>query len=495
MNEPSGATKKAAIIGGGVIGGGWAARFLLHGWSVDVFDPHPDAQERIAAVIGNARKSLPALADVPMPREGEISFVRTIGEAVAGANWIQESVTEDLALKHAVLAEIQVAAAADAMIGSSTSGFKPSELQQGSADPARIVVAHPFNPVYLLPLVELVASPQTGTDLIEAARAVLTSIGMHPLHVRNEIDAHLADRFLESVWREALWLVKDDIATTEEIDDSIRYGFGLRWAQMGMFETYRLAGGEEGMAHFIRQFGPALQWPWSRLTDVPEMDEKLVQKIAAQSDAQSGDYTLRELEGIRDRNLVGILRTLKERDWGAGQALNAHDVFLRQHVVDHADTDESLPLRLLDLSVLPAWIDYNGHMTEFRYVQVFSDSCEALLRRVGMHDDYVAAGNSWYTAETHSQYFDEVGVNEAVYTTAQIILADARRLHVFYRLHAGLDDRLLATLESMYLHVNQETGRVAKASPAAAERLLAMAALHAELPKPETAGRSVGQRK
>jgi carnitine 3-dehydrogenase len=210
MSERSAARGRAAIIGGGVIGGGWAARFLLHGWDVAVFDPHPDASDRIAEILSNARKSLPA-----------------------GADWIQESVTEDLALKHAVLGEIQVAATADALIGSSTSGFKPGELQQNAADPERIIVAHPFNPVYLLPLVEIVASPETSAELVERACTMLSSIGMYPLIVRNEIDAHLADRLMESVWREALWLVKDDVATTEEIDDSIRYGFGLYAARVG----------------------------------------------------------------------------------------------------------------------------------------------------------------------------------------------------------------------------------------------------------------------
>ena len=485
---------KAAIIGGGVIGGGWAARFLLHGWDVCVFDPHPDTAQRIDEILVNARKCLPALADVPMPVEGQVSYVDSIAAAVAGAAWIQESVSEDLALKHAVLAEAQANAPADAVIGSSTSGFKPSELQQGSANPAQILVAHPFNPAYLLPLAEVVAGPAGDPDVVDRACEALRSIGMQPLVVRKEIDAHLADRFLEAVWREGLWLIKDDIATTAEIDDAIRLGFGLRWAQMGMFETYRLAGGEEGMAHFIRQFGPCLQWPWTKLTDVPELTEDLVQKIAEQSDAQSSDYSLRELEAIRDRNLLGFLRVLKERDWAAGQGLNEHDKFLREQLGDDVVEDSSAPLRLLELSVLPGWIDYNGHMTEFRYVQVFSDTCEALLRRVGMHDEYVAAGNSWYTAETHNQFFDEVAVNEPMYSTVQILFADPKRLHVFYRLHAAEDDRVLATLEAMYLHVNMETGKVTAASDAAIAPLLALAQAHAELDNPEAAGRYVGQR-
>ncbi|MFT5344236.1 MAG: carnitine 3-dehydrogenase, partial [Paracoccaceae bacterium] len=280
-------TKIAAIIGGGVIGGGWAARFLLNGWDVRVFDPDPEAQRKVGEVLDNARRSLPGLSDVPLPDEGGLSFHDDLGDAVAGAVWIQESVPERLDLKHKVFTTIQQHCDAGAVIGSSTSGFKPSELQQGATRPGQIMVAHPFNPVYLLPLIELVTTDVNDADLIEAARALLVSLGLHPLHVKKEIDAHIADRFLEAVWREALWLIKDGIATTEEIDDAIRYGFGIRWAQMGLFETYRVAGGEAGMKHFIAQFGPALKWPWTKLMDVPELTDELINKISDQSDAQS----------------------------------------------------------------------------------------------------------------------------------------------------------------------------------------------------------------
>lgn len=484
---------KAAVIGGGVIGGGWAARFLLHGWDVAIFDPSPETPKRIEEILTNARKSLPALADVPMPAEGTVSCADSVEEAVAGADWIQESVSENLELKHKVLAAVQSAAPDTAIVGSSTSGFKPSELQEGSQNPGQILVAHPFNPVYLLPLAEVVAGPNGDDTTVERACALLRSVGMEPLVVRNEIDAHIADRFLEAVWREALWLVNDDVATTGEIDDAIRFGFGLRWAQMGLFETFRLAGGEGGMAHFIRQFGPCLSWPWTKLMHVPELTEGLVQKIATQSDDQSGDCTIRELEAIRDRNLVGIMRSLKERDFGVGKTLNAHDANLRTDMVADASLDAKEPLRLMDLTVLPAWIDYNGHMTEFRYVQVFSDCCEVLLRRVGMHDEYAAAGHSWYTAEAHTQFYEEVAVNQPMYATVQVIFADAKRLHVFYRLHSGEDDRLLCAMEAMYLHVYLESGRVVAATDEAMRALNTLTTAHANLEKPEAAGRYVGQ--
>lgn len=322
-------SNRVALIGGGVIGGGWAARFLLHGHDVALCDPDPDCQSKVELVLDNARASLPALHDAPLPDEGRLRVAADIADAVRDAHWIQESVPERLEIKRAVFREIEASAASDALIGSSTSGFRPSQLKDGAAHPERIFVAHPFNPVYLLPLVELVPGDGHDVATIERARAVLDGIGMKPLVVRREIDAHIADRLLEAVWREALWMIKDDVATTAEIDDAIRFGFGLRWAQMGLFETYRIAGGDAGMAHFLEQFGPCLKWPWTKLMDVPDLDDALVQTIATQSDAQSGVHSIRELERIRDRNLVAMMRALKSTDWGAGAHLNLHDAKLR----------------------------------------------------------------------------------------------------------------------------------------------------------------------
>jgi carnitine 3-dehydrogenase len=232
-------------------------------------------------------------------------------------------VPERLDLKHSTLAAIDAAAPGDAIIASSTSGFRPSQLAEPLVHPERLIVGHPFNPVYLLPLVEVVGGRRTGAAVIERAIAIYRSLGMHPLHVRAEIDAHIADRLLEAVWREALWLVNDGVATTEEIDDAIRFGFGLRWAQMGLFETYRIAGGEGGMRHFISQFGECLTWPWTKLMDVPELTDELIDTIATQSDEQSGHHDIRELERIRDRNVAAMLLALERNDWGAGRTIAA----------------------------------------------------------------------------------------------------------------------------------------------------------------------------
>ncbi|MBM3612320.1 MAG: carnitine 3-dehydrogenase [Alphaproteobacteria bacterium] len=481
--------KKAAIIGGGVIGGGWAARFALNGWDVAVFDPDPEAPRKVGEVIANARAALPALSDTPMPPEGRVRFAATITEAVEGADYIQESVSERLDLKHRVFAQIQQAAHG-VPIGSSTSGFKPSELQQGAADPSVIFVAHPFNPVYLLPLAEVVPSPASDPALIERAKTILREIGMFPLHIRKEIDAHIADRFLEAVWREALWLVKDGIATTEEIDEAIRMGFGLRWGQMGLFETYRVAGGEAGMKHFMAQFGPCLSWPWTKLTDVPEFNDELVDLIAGQSDAQSGKYTIRELERIRDSNLIGFLRALKDRDWGAGRVLNAHDAARRAALV--AAPPEG-PLELARMQVLPGWIDYNGHMTESRYLFAASETCDAFLRLIGADMAYVASGFSYYTAETHIRHLGEAKLGDRLTGSLQIISADDKRARVFITI--ARDGAAVATIEQMILHVDMKAGRTCPAPEAILARLNPIAAAHAGLPLPAGAGRHVGQGK
>lgn len=320
---------KAAILGAGVIGSGWLARLIDNGVDCAVFDPDPAAEAKIAPVLENAERAATELIDAPRPPKAAWSLAGSVAEAVAGADLIVEAVPERLEVKHAAYREIE-AANADGLIASSTSGFRPSVLQDGMVNPKRLIVAHPFNPVYLLPLVEVVGGKATDPSAIERAMALYTALGMKPLHLKVEIDAFVADRLMEALWREALWLVNDGVATTEEIDDAIRYGCGLRWAQMGTFQTFHIAGGEQGMRHFMEQFGPALAWPWTKLTDVPEMTPELVDRIAAQSDAQAEGRTPRDLERIRDANLVAILKALRATGWGAGATLAGYEARLRE---------------------------------------------------------------------------------------------------------------------------------------------------------------------
>lgn len=469
MNETS---QTAAIIGGGVIGGGWAARFLLAGWDVKLFDPDPGAPRKVGEVIDNARRSLPALYDTKLPNEGRLTFVSSIKEAVSDAIWIQESVPEQLDIKHEILHEIQQYCMQYALIGSSTSGFKHSELNQKSKNKNAILVAHPFNPVYLIPVVELVGE----VNACKRAGDILCQILMKPIIVRKEIDAHVADRLLEAVWREALWLVNDDIATTKEIDDIIRFGFGLRWAQMGLFETYRIAGGEEGMAHFIEQFGPCLKWPWTKLMDVPELTDELVEKIAKQSDEQSGKYPIRTLEQIRDNNLVAMMRALKTQNWGAGALLNNAD----KQLTLTQEKQTAKPLKTVHRIVPVDWTDYNGHMNEGRYGQVFSDAADHVINQVGVDEQYTKSGLSYFTAETNTKFLQESHAGDEFYVHTNVLVAKGKKLQLFHEMK-NLKDETLASCTQFLLHVDLNTRKSCPPKDHIIKNLEGLKALHSTM--------------
>jgi carnitine 3-dehydrogenase len=481
---------KAACIGAGVIGAGWVARFLLAGIDVAVFDPHPDARRVVGEVLENAEWAYQRLTAAPLPPRGALTFCATIAEAVASADWIQESVPERFELKRSILAEIDTACRPDALIGSSTSGLLPSDLQAELKHPERFFVAHPFNPVYLLPLAEIVGGRLTSRRTIDSAVALLAATGMKGVPIAREIDAFVGDRLLEALWREALWLIKDDICDVETLDDVIRYSFGLRWAQMGLFQTYRIAGGEAGMRHFIAQFGPALQWPWTKLTDVVDLDEALIEKIAAQSDAQNAGLSIRRLERIRDENLIGILRALKAGDdgrgWGAGKLLADFEERLHVNAARNSDPSEPHPIR-----VDPAWIDYNGHMTEHRYLQVFGEATDAVLRRVGVDGAYVAGGSSYYTVESHLRHLGEARLGDTLHVRSTILSYDEKRLHLFHELHKSEGRALLATGEHMLLHVDKAAGRASAAPAGFLARLEAFAGAQTPAALPEGVGQSI----
>ena len=238
---------------------------------------------------------------------------------------IQENAPENEKLKTKVIKDISLSAPKSAIIASSSSGLLPSKIQAQAQNPERVLIAHPFNPVYLLPLVELVAGTQTDSKYIEWGKTFFADIGMHPLHCRVEIAGFLSDRLQEALWREALWLLHDKVATADEIDAAIAYGPGLRWAQMGTMQTFHLAGGEGGMRAMLAMFGPCLKWPWTKLMDVPELTDDFVNEVGDQCEKQAAGLNPRELERIRDDNLIAIQRALKGNDWGAGKTLARYE--------------------------------------------------------------------------------------------------------------------------------------------------------------------------
>jgi carnitine 3-dehydrogenase len=482
-------TKTVGLVGGGVIGAGWAARFLMNGADVAVYDPDPEIGRKIEAVLANARRAWGKLVPADLlPPEGRLKLAASPVDAVAGADFVQESLPEREDLKRRILAEIDAALPGDVVIGSSTSGLLPSRLQADMAHPERLVVGHPFNPVYLLPLVEICGGEKTSAATKARAEAVYRAIGMHPLHVRKEIDGFIADRLLEALWREALWLVEDGIATTAEIDDAVRYGAGLRWSFMGTFLIYRLAGGEAGMRHFLAQFGPALKLPWTKL-EAPELTDGLVERVATQSDDQAAGVDIRALERKRDDCLVGVLKALKAEGYAAGATVGDYAAALAARRTQAAAD----PLRLHEATVEADWIDYNGHMTEHRYAEVFAGANDAILAHVGLDAAYLATGRSFYTVETHIRHLAEAKRGERLRVTTQVIGADGKRLHVFHRLHRASDEALIATGEHLFLHVDQGAGKAVPAAPEILARMARLAADHAGLPRPEGAGRFVGE--
>jgi carnitine 3-dehydrogenase len=311
--------KTFAALGSGVIGSGWVARALAHGLDVVAWDPAPGAEAALRRRIANAWPALEKQGLAPGASQHRLSFVSTIEACVRDADFIQESAPERLELKLDLHAKISAAAKPDAIIASSTSGLLPSEFYESSTHPQRCVVGHPFNPVYLLPLVEIVGGRNTSAEAIEAAKVIYTTLGMRPLHVRKEVPGFIADRLLEALWREALHLVNDGVASTGEIDDAIRFGAGLRWSFMGTFLTYTLAGGDAGMRHFMAQFGPALKLPWTYLP-APELTEKLIDDVVEGTAEQLGERSIAALELYRDDTLLAVLEAVKTSKANHGMA-------------------------------------------------------------------------------------------------------------------------------------------------------------------------------
>jgi carnitine 3-dehydrogenase len=486
--------KTLGLLGTGVIGAGWAARALHFGVNVIAADTKPEMEAWLRSAVANAEPALARLITAPLPPKGQLSFTTDIMQMARAADFIQENIPEQLELKQRVLGDISRYTRPGVIIASSTSGLMPSDLQRSMQLPERFCVAHPFNPVYLLPLVEIVGGELTTAATLQTASDFFRFIGMHPLRVRKEIPGHLTDRLQEALWREILHMVNDGVATTGELDESIVYGPGLRWAGMGTNLIYHLAGGESGMRQMLAQFGPCLKWPWTRL-EAPELTDGLIDRMVEGTQLQAAGRSIRELERLRDDYLVAIQQVLRQYNVGAGATLRAVEDRLFADASKAAQQlvhDQSGPTRVLTTQVRPEWIDYNSHMTESRYLQVFGDASDALFVRLGADAAYRATGRSFFTVETHLTHQLELNVNESLYVTTQILEFDAKRLHIFHRMHRAHDAALVATAEHMQLHVDSNVKRTAPMGPEVQAQVERLAAAHAKLSPPRERGRSIG---
>jgi carnitine 3-dehydrogenase len=310
--------RRVACIGAGVIGGGWAAHFLARGYDVHAWDPAPDGETRLRDLVATAWPALRTLGLAPGASPDRLSFAQTLEAAVGDAEFVQESAPERLDLKRELLAAVDRAAPPEVVIGSSTSGFAMTEMQPDTAGAGRMVVGHPFNPPYLIPLVEVVGGARTDPDAVAWAAAFYRVAGKHALEMARELPGFIANRLQDAMWREALHMVAAGEATVAQIDAAITAGPGLRWPIMGPCLTFHLAGGAGGMAHMLDHFGPALEEPWTRLA-APPLTAELRDRMVEGCEAEAAGRTIADLVRERDAKLVAILKALAAADVMTGR--------------------------------------------------------------------------------------------------------------------------------------------------------------------------------
>ncbi|WP_030374711.1 3-hydroxyacyl-CoA dehydrogenase NAD-binding domain-containing protein [Streptomyces rimosus] len=310
---PPSSVRRVACIGAGVIGGGWVAHFLARGYDVTAWDPAPDAEDKLRRLVTAAWPALEQLGLAEGASADRLTLAPSLAEAVADAEFVQESAPEQLELKRDLLAQLDAAAPPGVVIASSTSGYPMTDMQTTAATPGRLVVGHPFNPPYLIPLVEVVGGERTDRAAVEWAAEFYRVAGKSVITMDRELPGFIANRLQEALWREALHMVANGEATVEDIDASITEGPGLRWAFMGPILTFALAGGEGGMAHMLDHFGPSLKSPWTRL-EAPELDRALRDAMVDGCERAADGRTYAQLVAERDQGVIDVLRATGRLD-------------------------------------------------------------------------------------------------------------------------------------------------------------------------------------
>jgi carnitine 3-dehydrogenase len=302
--------ERVAVIGAGTIGASWATLFLAHGLEVSVYDPAPDAERRVRAFIASAWPTMMRLGLAERADPERLRFHADPAAAAEGTPFIQESGPENLAAKQALFARMEQGLGHDAIVASSTSGLLPSDLQAGRVGPERYLVAHPFNPPHLMPLVELVGGRATEPAVLERAAAFYRAVGKRPITIRREMRGHVANRMQVALYREAIHLALEGVASIEDIDAAIAYGPGLRWAIMGPHMLHHLAGGDGGLRHLLEHIGPGIETWWNDLGRpdlAPEVIDRLVEMFE-----RDEHRPIREIAAERDALLLGLLENLAE---------------------------------------------------------------------------------------------------------------------------------------------------------------------------------------
>lgn len=304
--------KTIAVVGAGTIGAGWAAYFLSRGLHVRAFDPQPESLARLPERISRVWPVLREVDGSVAETIPEITLAASMEEALADVDFVQESGPENEDLKIRLFAEMDRAAPPKAIIASSSSSLLVSRLQSACAHPERCLVGHPFNPPYLIPLVEIVAGPETAAWAVESAEKFYREIGKQPLVLAREISGYIANRLQNAVFKEAMHLIQTGTATVEDVDNAMRYGPGLRWAFMGPFLTYALGGGT-GMQRYFEIFEEEIATSWNELGQ-PEMTDELRETVIAQAEAFFIKRPVAEVASRRDAALVNVLKATSVLD-------------------------------------------------------------------------------------------------------------------------------------------------------------------------------------
>ena len=297
--------KKVAVIGTGVIGTGWIIRYLAHGLIVQAYDKDFKIKKNLLKEIIRTWPNVKKLFNKKKLNLKNLKFFTNIRDALKNVDFVQECVPENYALKIKLIKTISQFTESNVIISSSSSGLLPSRIYSKCLNPERGVIGHPFNPVYLLPLVEIVPGKKTEKKYMKITNNFYKSLSMNPILLNKELPGYLSDRLQEALWREGLHIINDGYATTENLDRSIEDGPGLRYSLMGTFLTFHLAGGKAGMSHMLKQFGPALKLPWTKLK-APKLTKKLSNRLISGTKKQAKGKSINKLSNIRDKYLVDL---------------------------------------------------------------------------------------------------------------------------------------------------------------------------------------------
>jgi len=300
-----------AVLGAGVIGASWTALFLAAGRSVAVYDPAPEAEARTRAYV---ERAWPALTELGLTDRGApdaMTFHTVATDAVDGAGFIQENGPERVAIKHQIIAEVEPALAPGAIFSSSTSGLTWEAIAEGFKDPSCFVLGHPFNPPHLIPLVEMTAGPQTDEGVMTRARAFYEDIGKVTIRLHKGMAGHVANRLQAAIWREAIHLVVEGVASVEDVDKAMWAGPGLRWAAMGPTMLFHLGAGQGGLQGFCDHFRDTFNGWWDDLGE-PRLTDEVIATIVAGVQDEAGGKTPELLSANRDELIVALQKSVRE---------------------------------------------------------------------------------------------------------------------------------------------------------------------------------------